>query len=704
MDRRSFLQNAGLAGAGLILGGSANKLFANGSWMAPPANPYNLRFRHVHLDFHTSELIQDVAANFDPTAFAKTLKNAYVNSVNLFGRCHHGMIYYDTKKHPERKHPALKRNLLKEQIEACHKLDIRTPIYTTIGWDHFTAEQHPEWLLIDETGKIMGTEPLKPGFYREMDVSTAYMDFLKAHITDLFESVPVDGLWLDIVRPLHTASNRRHTDAMIKKGLNIHNHVHRNQYFTEIIDNFKHEMSAHIRKHDKNVNIFYNGGHVGPDIYNTITDNSHLELESLPSGGWGYMHFPLTGRYARTQGLDLLGMTGKFHRSWGDFHSLKNQAAMEYEIFTMLALNAKCSIGDQLHPRGVLDRATYDLIGKVYGSVEKKEPWCEDAKAVVDIGVFSPEAFNPPHIKPGWGRVPEPARGVVRILQEGNHMFDVIDQRADLSKYKLLIMPDSITLDADMTKKVEAFVAKGGSLIASFDSGLTQDKKQFASNIFGASLVGKAPYSPDFMVTKGPIAKGLPETELVMYMGANEIKVNKDTNVLADVNVPYFNRTYEHFSSHNQTPSAEKKGYPGIIQKGKVIYFAHPVFEQYSSNAPVWCKKLVLNAIERLMPVKALTTDGPSTILSALNDQPAKGRLVTHILHYIAERRGEEFDVIEEIIPLYNLNVTVNTNKKIKAAKLVPENTTIKFTQKGDTVVFNLAKLNGHQMIELAYK
>ena len=93
---------------------------------------------------------------------------------------------------------------------------------------------------------------------------------------------------------------------------------------------------------------------------------THFELESLPSGGWGYLHFPLTMRYARTLGLDCLGKTGKFHTSWGDFHSFKNAEALQYECFRMLALGAKCSIGDQLHPVGKIDPHVYDLVGSVY--------------------------------------------------------------------------------------------------------------------------------------------------------------------------------------------------------------------------------------------------------------------------------------------------------------------------------------------------
>lgn len=91
-----------------------------------------LRFRQIHLDFHTSEKIAGIGEAFDPEEFAATLERARVNSITCFARCHHGWMYYDTVAHPERRHPHLTRNLLAEQIAACHAHNIRVPIYTTI--------------------------------------------------------------------------------------------------------------------------------------------------------------------------------------------------------------------------------------------------------------------------------------------------------------------------------------------------------------------------------------------------------------------------------------------------------------------------------------------------------------------------------------------------------------------------------------------
>jgi hypothetical protein len=48
----------------------------------------SLPLRQVHMDFHTSEHITGVGSRFDPDRFVTVLKTAWVNSVNLFAKCH----------------------------------------------------------------------------------------------------------------------------------------------------------------------------------------------------------------------------------------------------------------------------------------------------------------------------------------------------------------------------------------------------------------------------------------------------------------------------------------------------------------------------------------------------------------------------------------------------------------------------------------
>ena len=675
----------------------------------------DLRFRQIHLDFHTSEHIEGIGADFDPEEFASTLERARVNSITCFGRGHHGWIYFDTKLFAERRHPHLTRNLLKEQIEACHARDIRVPIYITVQWDHYTADEHPEWLVVDEQGCPVGTPPYEAGFYRRLCVNSPYVeDFLKPHVQEVLETLPVDGFFFDIVAPVD-CSCKYCRARMEAEDLEPSDAAARRRFGLQTINNFKRDLTRFVRQFSDDCTIFYNAGHIGPRHRAVVDAYTHFELESLPSGGWGYLHFPITMRYARTLGVDCVSHTGKFHTSWGDFHSFKNPAALQYECFRMLSLNTKCEIGDQLHPSGKIDPHVYELVGSVYSEVEKKEPWCQGAKPVTEIGVFTPEEFY----GEAAGRLQPAMMGITRMLEEGAHQFDVIDSASDLSGYKVVVLPDNIPVSDELADKIEAHLSGGGAVIASFESGMDEAKSEFRLKALGVRLKSEGPRDlhgelvrgktfmrgdyAEYVLPKGPIGKGLPETEHVMYIRGMDVEAESGAEVLVDKVLPYFDRTYKHFCSHRQTPSSGKIGGPAVVKNGNVIYFAHPIFTQYNQNAPRWCKTLFLNALDLVLPEPLVRHDGPTTMQVTVNEQAAHNRWVVHLLHYIPERRSQDIDVLEDVIPLNDITVSVKAPRAIVDVMIVPGNEPLAFQQKGDRVEFVLPELVGHQMIALSF-
>ncbi len=670
-----------------------------------------LRYRQIHLDFHTSEQLPNIGGEFDGAAWAQQLVDAHVDSITCFARGHHGMIFYDTQAHPERRHPHLQTNLLAEQIEAGHARDIRVPIYTTVQWDYYTAQQEPEWLQVAADGSIQGQKPYEAGFYAKLCLNTPYVDLLTAHVDDMFALLPaVDGLFFDIVQD-QDCSCTACRQEMLARGIDPSCDAERQAFGQEVTDRFKQAMSAHVRSHSQDCTIFYNSGHVGPRQRATGEAYSHWEIESLPSGGWGYMHFPLSQRYARTTGHDGLGMTGKFHTSWGDFQSYKNEAALQYECFQMLALNAKCSIGDQLHPTGRLDQATYDLVGPVYREVARKEPWCRGAIPVTDIGVYNVEEFT-------GERLTAETVGAVRMLQEGGHQFDVVDSETSWDGYRVLILPDAVTLDENLARKVGEYLATGGKLIASFESGLKSDRSDFAIPEWGVTKTGEGPVDAngdlvrgrdfpkgdyvDYLRAERALAGGLRDTEYVMYMRGLEIEAGEGTEILARMVPAYFDRTWQHFCSHRQTPSSGELAGPAAARTGEVIYFAHPIFRQYNQNAPRWCKQLLLNALDMLMPDPVLRHGGPSSLLTAVNEQADENRWVVHLLHYVPERRGQDFDVIEDVLPLYDVGVSLRLPGPVAGVRCVPGGETLAFKEAMGRLSFTAPNLEGHQMVEIA--
>lgn len=676
-----------------------------------------LPFRQIHLDFHTHEAIPGIGADFDPNVFADTLAQARVNSINLFARCHHGWIYYYSAKYAERQHPHLTRDLLREQIDACHARGIKTPVYITVQWDHYTALRHPEWRVMRADGSLEGTPPYEAGFYRRLCLNTPYVDWLKGFVQDVIETLPVDGLWLDIVDAQDCSCSYCQA-GMRAQGLEPSNEAHRVQYGKQVLQRFQNEMTAFIHALNPDLLIFYNAGHVGPRHRAMLDAFTHLELESLPSGGWGYLHFPIAARYGRTLGLDYLGMTGKFQTSWGDFHSFKNQAALEFECNHMLALNAKCCVGDQLLPHGRICAETYKLVGAVYAQVEQKEAWCAGAAQVPEIGVLTPEAFETVLHRSQSNF--KPIQGAVRMLQEGvdgiKYQFDILDGESDFSRYKVLMLPDYIPVDAALQRKLDVYLAQGGALVASFASGMDAQQTQFTLDM-GVALTGEGPRDAhgtlvrgreypgnayiEYIVPRAGFDAGLAQTEYAMYMRGMEIAAGDAAEVLADTVASHFDRTYDHFCSHRQTPSAGQIDHPAVVQQGRVIYFSQPIFSLYQTKAPRWCKQLLFNALARLLPEPLVRVHAPTASIVTLNAQPQHHRQVLHLLYYVPERRCDEYDVIEDVTPLYDVAASIKAVQPVRSASLVPQNVALPFTVETGRVMFTVPKIEGHQMVEI---
>lgn len=664
----------------------------------------SIKQRQVHLDFHTSEHIPSIGVDFKKEEFASQLKKAHVDSITCFARCHHGWLYYPSKKYPELIHPQLKnKNLLLEQIEACHEVGIDVPIYTTVQWDGLVAREHPEWLAIDGNGEPMNSQGVPdPHFYYTLCLNSDYRDYFKEHLLDIIETVQpenIDGIFMDILFKVNCHCEKCQSE-MAKHGIVNDSDVNRLKYSEIMLSEFKDEISALIWEKIPGTGIFYNGSHVGFADKENLDSYSHLELESLPSGGWGYDHFPITARYARNLNKPIIGMTGKFHTYWGDFHSLKNKEALQFECFNMLALGAGCSIGDQLHPNGKLSTAAYDLIGSVYKEVEtiEKDSFFAN-KPQTEIGLLTPEET--------WVagehslRIDPSLIGANRLLQELNYQFDIIDSQMDFSKYKVIILPDVIKYSDKLEDKLKEFTKKGGAVLSTYQSLIKEDVKE--QPFYGVNYLGDADYDRDFILPNDVIGKNLPKEEFVMYLKGEKIESTTSEVVLESVK-SYFNREGETFCSHQHAPSQQEKGFPAGVYQNGVYYFSHPLFRIYRKNAARWIKEIIKDVLEKEITEKLLIHNGPSVFLTTVNQSEDKSVAMIHGLNYVMKKNSEDIYTIDEIIPLYHIEVKYYIGDKIVTE--VENNVTkevVDFTIENGYLVVNLEKIEGHLVLKVSF-
>ena len=702
--RRSFVKSVGIA-AGLgsvpvIANAEAGQLGPDVPMPKLASDPKALRYRQVHLDFHTSPLITDVGVDFDPSQFVAMLEGAHVNSVNIFAKDHHGMMYYPSKTGPV--HPGLKFDLLGEQIAACHKAGILTPVYMTIVWDQYAAEQHADWCVVNEhgatihnnmDGATVDASPLEAG-WRWLCPNTPYLDYVSAQVEEVAKNYEVDGFWFDIllIPPngcfCHYCMQERETLGLDSSRLEDRA-KHSGMVFQRAMD----RLESTVRKHRPEVATFFNGQvRIGMRPY--LKHYTQIEVESLPGGEWGYGHFAVMSRYVRNLGLDYLGMDARFHRTWGDFGSLRNQAALDFECFRMLAQAGKCSVGDQMHPRGRLLEPVYNLIGTTYKSVEEKEPWCVGARAVAEIGVLST-------FKTSQSRaVTDSDAGATNLLTQLQFQFDILDFESDFSRYKVVILPDSHRFTPALRKQAQSFLAGGGKLILSHESGLDVDGKQFAMEEMGLEYAGPSPYSGDkgdyFQALDG-VSDGIPAMVQFTYSPSSLAKAQPGTEVLARFWKPYFDRTYAHFSSHRQTPWNHAEEYTVASQRGNIVYISFPVFAAYAQNAYLVHKLLVRNCLRRLLPSPLLRAELPSTAEATVTEQ--NGNRIVHLLHYPSSRRAPGLDIVEEAVPLSNVKIALLATNRPSRVYLAPQRNSLSYTFNEGYAQTVVPQVNGHQMV-----
>jgi len=657
-----------------------------------PGTLCRARFRQIHLDFHTSPLIPDVGKEFDAEAFARTLADARVNWVTVFGKCHHGMSYYPTQVGVT--HPSLQVDLLGGQIEACRRYGIVTPVYLSVHVDQHMGDTQPGtigWTADEQMNHWKDDNGA--GWYNLCLNNPDYIDYVVAQAEEVMKLYHPEGFFFDMCYYINCLCPRCQ-DRIRRAGGDIKNpaDVQRNEW--AVTRDYTQKIAAAVRALRPNATLFFNS-RVSPMVSRELDTLTHLEIESLPTGGWGYQFFPFHVRYARTLGHPTQGMTARFHKGWADFGGLKTPAQFEYEAGLALASGSVMNIGDQLHPRGRLDRAVYRVIGDVFRHVEAREPWCTDAQPMAEVAVVLLNENPAMELAPTAG-----AEGAAAMLLELKQQFDVALPASDWSQYRALILPDSGRLDDAQQAKLTSFLAGGGQVIASHRATL-DEAGQFRCPQLPVVYEGAFPFAPCYARPGEVLGAGLvdPAFDYVLYDGASSVQPLPGAQALGALCTAYFNRTAEHFCSHRQTPVDAVTDKPLVVRRGRVTYLAAPLFSGYRQhNYPVY-KRIFANVLALVLPDPLLRSHAPGAMEISLTRQPAHDRVIAHLVNYQPQRRQGGIEYIDDVWPIQHVQLALRTDRAPKQAYLAPTRQALPVTLQDGYAYVTVPEMTLHGMV-----
>ncbi len=661
--------------------------------------------RAVHLDFHTMPGIADFSKEFDAEKFAVIMQEAKIDYINVFARCNIGYSYYNTKIGIP--YPGMKCDMLGEMTEALHKRGIGISAYVNAGLNHIRAEEHREWCRMNGRGQVL-EDDRSGNFFRTMCLNTAYGDYLMEEVEEVVRNYDVDGIFIDCISR-NACYGYECLTEMEKRGINI-NDPKAAAWFTNQTNT---EYFTKMKKLIPAGKLYY---------LNALIDNnnihlmSHVEIECLPTGGWGYDALPALVKYDRKFGKDLnISMTGRFHKSWGDFGGLRTKASLEYDVYYSISNGLICSVGDHMHPRGMPDKAVYKVIGEVFAEAAKYDEWALKAKPLTEAAiVVNAEPF-------GWPTGKRPVKGAARMLDELKVQYDILDSENDFNRYKVVILPDDVTLGADgkLAEKLKLYIKAGGKVISSGYSGLDEGKTGFCLPEWDFEYCGEEEHNVGYFKAEDEFTSGLPDMEISTYMKGIAVKPGINSRSGAELVEPYFSKHWDGHQGYYYVPPYKSKGLSALAYNESVYHISFPIFEAYFNDAYPNHKYLFENVYnmavkDRIVYVRNLPSYGRIHLTHKAN------MLMAHVLCYCPEVRGKS-NIVEE--PSIALDVAIRLKIDAAAAKsaaepgtagtgaawpglagvkkayLAPDREELAFTVSGGYVEVLLPKVVGYAMV-----
>jgi hypothetical protein len=632
----------------------------SGFWIDPRfAVQKKMPWRKVHLDFHNSKYISEIGAKFNGNEWGDCLVAGNVDSIVVFAKDMHGYFYYPSKYGPV--HPGLSFDLLGEQVKACRKRNIAVYAYYCTSWDHYLADNHPDWNMIKPDGSdYRPGQGQIPGWTALCLGNKDFVDLVTSHIREFVSQYELDGAWLDMAEPIAAECYCRECLQQIKAGGgDPYNKDVQREHQNKNFLNFHRRMKDLVHNTRPGCQVDFNDIGIGK-VSERVDFLDSIDIEALPTGGWGYFYAPSQIRYQRNFGLPVYGMTGRFVSSWADFGGLKLPQQLDVELASLVANAARCDVGDQMPPEGQLDEAVYYVLGKSFGRIKKLEPWLDQAAPVTEAALIFPsialEQLQQQYIF-----------GLTKLMIESRLQFDIIETGQEWERYNLVVVPDELMPYNKTIERLHQYIIKGGSVIVCHNGGLQADTKQSWLERYGMKYYGKSPFSPAYLITETGFVKDMPGYAYALYDGASQWKIEPPAKSLAMLGEPEFQRSPEHYTSHNQSPFDHSTVYSALATSGKVGLIGFPIGSSYFDKGYWIYRTAFEHLVNKLIPVKLVETNAPLsteitlTFQNARKDIERPQRYLVHIINWSPVRKTTQYtEVHEDPVALTDVRIKLN--------------------------------------------
>lgn len=657
--------------------------------------------KRIHMDFHTPDISWDkTMKNFDAKEYVGTLRDANVNSLVSFAKCHHGYSYYNTKLGI--RHPSLPQglDLLGELIDECYSNDIKVLIYYSVGWLTPIQRNKPEWMERNSNGQTLDTQGNphnKP--WAMICLNSPYVDeMVLPELREIIENYDAEGIWLDIVE--NQACHCIHCKKKYRKQFG-REMPDDDSLLHDFVTQTKYEFIKRCRDLMKSIKqdwvMTYNTSGVDMELVELVDFCSIETHPGAPKADNAWAQALLTYKTLQSYEKPWESCSSRFIHGWGgwDDQPLEN---MKMSCSRILSHGGLINLGDQAYPDATIDRELYKKIGKTFEYVTERDKWALGSKSVPYVALLTDDHCD---VCKSYNNN---LFGAIEILSQNHWAFDIIKTSAidKYADYKCIVVPELEELSDATISALEEYVANGGNLLSvgnvSYDSELNDYK---LAEVFGCNFNKRSDYSTAFIKVVDEIGEGVRRSPLLIPDRIDSVSLIDGAKSLAENINPVIEADYDNyhiFRNGRFSPPGDSAGTAGIIYneygKGKSVLIPPKVFTLFNCDEQWYISDIVNNVLEFIVDDKLFTLNAP--LSTEMNVTEKDGHIVCHLVQYFLATEAMH---VREIVPALDVELGVSTNLVRGEAVMMPSGEKLAVEVRDGKVWVTIPKLEGYTQI-----
>ncbi|MDA2929535.1 hypothetical protein MYX84_06245 [Acidobacteria bacterium AH-259-O06] len=726
------------------LAGAQGQENQSARWQAHPSdaagNSYNALFkrrfkRGIELGFHYYEqkpyedFYKEIIGNFDAKRLVDNLVRANADWVYFWSEVLGNYFYDSTDTKLGRKHRSLRgRDLLKEFTVEAKRRGLSVLSYSGLtNVPHF-ARLRPDCVQKDPSGNPVGDQ-----ICYNCD---EFLELLKRRSSEIKDNYDVDGFFFDgggytyLPNPPACFCARCKALFKIKYGFDMPDSPTRDETWQSFLEfryesneRFTRTLKTYIQeKYPGTIVLFNYGGHIPfgwqagfrPVGHGAISDSTMAESFAYHMN----QYYPsLTASFvAGVSGPDraFLILTDAHMFGYGSY-ALQPEATLRWAVFTAKMRGANVAIIDKIHHDYSVEPALYERIGKVYGELAEKEPYFE-YPSLKEVGLYfslrTRDWYGRDNVDKYFRCVVGAYRALVDLHYQVEFVFDESVTLERLQQFLVIYLPNVAILSAKEVQMLRGYVEGGGSIFATWETGLYDELGQRLEDFALGDVMG------------------------VRYRGHTEENWNFvrfsegrwTSDVLADYNIPVVAEHPVIFEARKVDTFGElwialPGGVPGgqagaspwktvgpalaihKFGKGRSAYLSAPLDGEYSSlRAMAEHRNLIRNIMRHLLPKRQVTVEAPLNVEAVVMQDDAKERMIVHMVGFWARKniKSHWLQPLPSAEPmeagaLYRAKITAD--RRIRSAKALHEQTRLEIV--GDAVSVETEQI--HEAIIISF-